>query len=135
MPNDQRLSAVPGPLSREEPRILLVDDDPALLHLLTRWLSGRGASIATARNALEAITLMADTGPCEVVVVDHQLPGMSGLALLEAVRMRWPSCRRVLYTGHADSELVLRAVNHRVLTKQMDPYLVRDAILNLVKER
>ena len=116
-----------------EPRALIVDDDPALLQLMTRWLSNRGVTIETARSGLEALNILRNSDGCQVVVADQQMPGMSGLTLLDIVRKQWPDCQRVLYTGHADSDLVLAAVGHKVLTKQMDMFLVRDAIIRLAK--
>ncbi len=131
MPTDLR--ELRDPVTLVEPRILLVDDDPALLNLLTRWLGGRGATIETARSGVEALTLLSEWEGCEVVVADQQMSGMTGVRLLDAIKLRWPHCRRVLYTGHAHADLVLEAIDHKVLTKQMDLFLIRDAILRLAK--
>lgn len=134
MPTDPSARPSPAPAPDEPPRVLLVDDDPALLQLLRRWLDGYGLLIATASNGLAAIRQL-ERLPVELVVADYYMPGMSGADLLSVVKDRWPACRRILYTGHADSELVREAVEHRVLTKQMDPMLVRDAILRAAKRR
>lgn len=111
---------------------MLVDDDPALLQLLTRWLSGHGVDIRTAHNGLDALTQLEEKS-ADLIVADYYMSGMNGVQLLDAVKFRWPTCRRILYTAHADSEMVLEAVDHRVLTKQMDPMLVRDAIIRAAK--
>lgn len=114
--------------------ILIVDDDPALLQLLGRWLNGRGVEILLASSGIEALTILSERdGDVSVIVADHYMPGMTGIQLLGAVGNRYPLVRRILYTGFADSELVLSAhVSIRVLTKSMDAGLVRDAILKEV---
>ena len=134
MPTDRddnlSLAAPPTDL----PRVLLVDDDPALLQLLVRWLRGYGLALTTATSGLDALTRF-ENQSFHLIVADYYLPGMNGLRLLDVVKTRWPDCRRILYTAHADSEMVLDAVDHRVLTKQMDMMLVRDAIVNAARQR
>ncbi len=119
--------------ARAEPLVLLVDDDPALLQLLARWLHGHRVRVLTAGDATEALEVLELEEGAAVVVSDYTMPGLDGISLLNQVEARWPLARRILYTGNADSELVLEAVRHKVLTKLMDPVLVRDAILRAAR--
>lgn len=137
MPTDQsgRAGLALNPTATDPPpRVLLVDDDPALLQLLRRWLEGYGLLISTASNGLAAIRQL-ERFPIALVVADYRMPGMDGIQLLDLVESRWPDCRRILWTGVADSEIVREASSHRVLTKQMAPDLVRNAIVRAATRR
>ncbi len=67
------------------PRVLLVDDDPAMLRLLARWLEGAGYGVAQAadgRQALEAIEAQCP----DFLVTDWEMPHVDGLELCRRVR-------------------------------------------------
>ncbi len=59
----------------------------------------------TAEEALKAL----DTDPCDLVVSDLQLPGMSGIDLLGHIRQRWPELPVLIVTAHDGSLLKRRA--------------------------
>ena len=66
-------------------RILVVDDDPALLRVLSVGLGARGHSVVTALNGADALTKAA-LSPLDVIVLDLNLPDMDGLEVCQAVR-------------------------------------------------
>lgn len=127
--NPTTLSLAPRSPALADPTVLLVDDDPALLQLLEHWLTGNGLRILTANNGLEALDALRKEKAVALVVSDYDMPGMNGIALLDEVSRSWPEARRILFTGYADSEVVISARRHRVLTKQMDSTLLKRAIL------
>lgn len=116
------------PDSDPDPAVLLVDDDPFLLGLIARWLGTEPLRLLTAANGLQAIDILSRVS-VRLVVADYRLPGMNGVRLLDAVEERWPDVSRILLTGYADSELVVEARSHKVLSKEMDPGLIKRAIL------
>lgn len=66
-------------------KVLLVDDDPALLRLLSRWLAGAGYSVRTVtdgRKALDAIELECP----DFLITDWMMPHVDGMELCEKVR-------------------------------------------------
>lgn len=79
-------------------RTLVVDDDPAVLELLTSLLGGAGHEVTTAGDGLEARGLLLD-GAFDLCVVDHELPGMTGLEIAGAVRDAGIDTRLVLVSG------------------------------------
>jgi DNA-binding NtrC family response regulator len=79
-------------------------------------------------NGLQALDILSRHS-CRLVVSDYRLPGMNGLRLLDAVQAKWPGCARILLTGYADADLLLEARTHKVLSKEMDPGLIKRAIL------
>lgn len=82
-----------------EPRLLLIDDDIVVLRALSGALSRYG-HVRFATKAEDALTLL-DQEPADLLLVDAELPGMSGLALLEVLARRpAPRARAVLITGH-----------------------------------
>ncbi len=111
--------------------VLFVDDEPNILAGLRRMLRSmrRRRNFLFAGSGREALDLLA-TGSVDVVVSDMRMPGMDGAELLTAVKKRHPGCIRVMLTGHADNEAILRTVGvvHQFLSKPIDPDLLRQVL-------
>jgi two-component system OmpR family response regulator len=67
------------------PRVLVVDDDPALRELLTTYLAANGLSVAAVGDGTGMRTELAAGFP-DAIVLDLMLPGEDGLSLTRAVR-------------------------------------------------
>jgi len=93
-----------------QPRVLIVDDDPLLLNALERQLHGR-FDVTVASGSKEAMRLVISQGPYAVVVSDLRMPGMDGVSFLFCLRQTAPNAVRVLLTGDADMEAAVAAVN------------------------
>ncbi len=68
-----------------QPRILVVDDDPALRELLTGYLSGNGFSVQAVGDGVALRAALAGGFP-DAIVLDLMLPGEDGLALTRGIR-------------------------------------------------
>ena len=90
--------------------MLIVDDDPDVRKVLSRFLSERGFDVRTAGNGQEALARIGEDPP-EVIVSDIRMAGINGIELLQAVRARFPGIPCILMTGHGDSSAV-HAVQH-----------------------
>jgi PAS domain S-box-containing protein len=92
-------------------RILIVDDDEALLEALPEALRLRMHSIAidTAESAPEAIELIREVD-YDAIVSDIKLPGMDGLALLNEINELRPGTPTLLITGHGEHDLAVQAL-------------------------
>ncbi len=93
------------------PRILLVDDDPALLEALPEALRLRldGIEIDTSETASDALERLR-ASDYDAIVSDIKMPGMDGLALLaEAAEIR-PGVPVLLITGHGEHDLAVQAL-------------------------
>lgn len=66
-------------------RVLIVDDDPAVLSALRRALALEGYDVLTAQEGQEALDLASTAAP-DLVVLDIMLPGVDGLALCQGIR-------------------------------------------------
>jgi len=65
-------------------RILVVEDDPHILRLISMWLQRQGHVVFEARNGLAARDLV-HAEPVDILVSDINMPGMDGLALIDSV--------------------------------------------------
>jgi HD-like signal output (HDOD) protein/CheY-like chemotaxis protein len=112
-------------------RVLFVDDEPHVLEGLRRALhSVRGEIEAEYAEGGPAALAALARSDFDVVVTDMRMPGMDGIALLEEVEERYPHVARVVLSGYAEHQLLVRAVGlaHQCLTKPCDPQLLLAAI-------
>jgi two-component system, OmpR family, response regulator MprA len=82
------LTRVQEQAREEAPRVLIVDDDEALLAALDLALTRRGFRVVTAREAGEAFGRLEDSGRVDLIVLDVMMPGMDGVTLCRLLRDR-----------------------------------------------
>ena len=94
-----------------ETRILIVDDDPALLEALPEAVQLRISEIVvdTCDSALAAVQRI-EARDYDAIVTDIKMPGMDGLALLSIIREKRPATPTLLITGHGEGDLGVRAM-------------------------
>ena len=101
-------------------RILFVDDEPLVLTGLQRMLRSLTPEwdMEFVGSGAQALVRMAEA-PFDVVVADMQMPGMNGAELLTEVMRLYPKTVRLILSGHADKNLILKCVNstHQYLSK------------------
>lgn len=107
---------------REALRILLVDDDPAVARLVLTVLQGGGFAEPT--HVTLGAEALAQAEQSDIVLLDHQLPDMSGLAVLEALAGRPTAPAVVVITGQGSETLAAQA-----LRLGAEDYLIKDASL------
>jgi two-component system response regulator MprA len=71
--------------THQEPRILIVDDDPAVTSLLRRGFAYEGYRVDTAASGAEALSVARERPP-DLVVLDIMMPGMDGLEVCRRLR-------------------------------------------------
>ena len=96
-------------MPRETRKILLVEDDREQAYLFVSVLGLSGYDVVTELNAEAALARLAEDG-FDLVLVDWDLPGMMGDALIAEVKTRHPGVKTVLFSNHANIEPVARAV-------------------------
>lgn len=119
------------------PRILIVDDEVAVLDGLRRQLRKR-FDVRTATGGEDALRLLASADEAVAVIVsDMRMPEMDGATLLGRVRRQHPDVVRILLTGQADTQSAIAAVNegsiHRFLTKPCPPEVLVDELTSAVE--
>jgi DNA-binding NtrC family response regulator len=107
-------------------RILVVDDEPALLRLLEQYLVRSGHEVETCGSASRALELYGDDPAAySLVVADLRMPGMSGEELLEKLMQRNPSIRIVVCSGYPFEHLERRPGIERQIRFVQKPFLPR----------
>jgi CheY-like chemotaxis protein len=92
-----------APATGQVPRVLCVDDEPAMLAVLQRTL-GAQFEVVTELDPLAALELV-QHGRFSVVISDMKMPGMLGSAFLERVKVLSPSSTRIALTAGLDWQL------------------------------
>lgn len=112
-------------------RILFVDDEPEILTSLRNLLYKERArwDMALANDGPSALKLLRER-TFDVVVSDMRMPGMDGAELLTQIKSEFPMVARIMLSGHADPEAIMRALPalHQVLAKPCEREALRSAI-------
>jgi DNA-binding NtrC family response regulator len=105
------LERIAEKLGREQARVLIVDDDPALLEALPEALRLRmsGVTVDAVNSAAAALDRIA-VRDYDAIIADIKMPGMDGLALLAEIRGRQPETPTLMITGHGEYDLAVRAL-------------------------
>lgn len=115
---------------RTEGKILLVDDDPGLLRLLSIRLRAEGFDVEAVDSAHKALGSLSSFGP-DLVITDLRMDKMDGIELLKELQTRSPGLRVVIITAHGTIPDAVTATQHGAfgfLTKPID----KDELLTLV---
>jgi DNA-binding NarL/FixJ family response regulator len=102
-----------GTLPMASARVVIAEDHPQYRELLCEQLrlSPDLEVVGEARDAWEAIAAVGKQAP-DVLTLDLDLPGMSGLDVLRVVRWYSPKTQVIMLSGHAEEEVVLEALKH-----------------------
>jgi two-component system response regulator GlrR len=89
-------------------RIVVVDDDPGLLRLLSIRLRAEKYEVEPVSNAAAAVDAVAKARP-DLVITDLRMPGSDGISLLRELQRRWPALSVILLTAHGTIPDAVRA--------------------------
>jgi DNA-binding NtrC family response regulator len=90
--------------------ILIVDDDAFVLSALKMTLEMEQFEVTTCSNPIEALRLLTRR-EFTVIISDHRMPGMTGLAFLAECRRLCPHTPRILLTAVVELATVMAAIN------------------------
>jgi len=93
----------------EHPTLLIVDDDDIFRDVLAAAMERRGFAVQCASGVEEAMSLLEAAAP-EYAVVDLNMPGPSGLVLVEALQKMDAGTRTVVLTGYASIVTAVEAI-------------------------
>lgn len=97
-------------------KILIVDDEAAVLRSLERLISRAGYQVITANSGAQALALLADN-PVQIILSDFRMPLMCGNALLKAVKKRSPQVVGLILSAYADFDAVVESLNSGIAYK------------------
>jgi putative nucleotidyltransferase with HDIG domain len=119
-------------------RILFVDDEEDVLEALEDLLRPERYQfeMVFAKGAEAALAALARM-PFDAIVSDMRMPVMDGAELLTRCKTEFPSTARIILTGHADKDSILRAVPvaHQILDKPCDPAILRKTLRSALAVR
>ncbi|MDF1590887.1 MAG: sigma-54 dependent transcriptional regulator [Desulfobacterales bacterium] len=90
------------------PSVLIVDDEPSILHSLSGLLADEGFEVLTASNGYEALKVISSDSP-DLVLLDIWMPGIDGIETLKEIKKDNPNIQVVMITGHGTIETAVEA--------------------------
>jgi DNA-binding response OmpR family regulator len=117
-------------------KVLVVDDDRALNHVLVELLRRAGFDVSSATDGAAAAKFV-EREAFDVVLLDINLPKMSGLEVLQRMRALERTPKVLVMTADETPETVLRAVKdqaYRYVSKPLKPKSVVELVEQMVRE-
>jgi DNA-binding NtrC family response regulator len=119
------------------PRVLVVDDEPSITEMLATVLEYAGYECETCGTGEDALAYLSQAR-FHMLVVDKNLPDLTGLDVIERARRIDPDCEAVVITGYPSLQSILQAIDLRgvdYLTKPLDSIDVMTAVLGRARLR
>lgn len=109
-------------------RILVVDDDPVILDLLSEMLKAGGHQ-PSGVDCAAALQKAFEGPPPELVLLDLQLPDADGLELLPTIKRHWPETEVIMLTGHATFDVAVEATKRGAFHFQPKPFETKSLLI------
>lgn len=120
-------------MNRNPPkRVLVVDDEPMIVSLLSTVLQEKGWDVTGARSGTDGIDQL-DRARFDVILTDLVMPGDSGIDLLRAAKEIHPDVEVILMTGYATADTAIEAMRNGAFHYIMKP-LKPEEVVNLVEK-
>lgn len=113
--------------------VLVVDDEPIVLQVFSRFLSEKGLRTRTAASAEEALAVL-EEGGIACVLADKNMPGMDGMEMLRRVREAQPHCAFIVMTGYASTESAIEALRLGAVDYLQKPFDDLDVVAQRIEE-
>lgn len=114
----------------EQPRVLVVDDEPVIREVLAEFLSMEGFWVRTADHGGSALTELSRHA-FDIVLSDLKMPTMGGIELLAAIRTHTPSVVTVLMTGFGTVETAIEAMKQGAYDYILKPFKMEEVVHTL----
>ena len=111
-------------------KILLVDDDPRLLKLLSMRLRAAEFEVQTAGSGQQALGVL-DVYHPHLIITDLRMEGMDGLAFFSAVQQKYPSLPVIILTAHGTIPDAVEATHKGIFSYLTKPFDSQQLILNI----
>ncbi len=121
--------------TKRKARILVVDDDPGLLRLLTIRLRAEQYDVEAVESAAQALVAASRFRP-DLVITDLRMDQMDGIGLLKELQQRWPGLKVIILTAHGTIPDAVQATQMGAfgfLTKPVDKQELLDQVHKALK--
>lgn len=112
--------------------VLIAEDDAAISGNLEKALVRKGLNVITTANGIEALSLIKDKKP-QVLLLDINLPGISGMKILEETKKLDGGLKVIVITGTFDSETEKQAKERGVYAFLKKPFMI-EVVFKLLDE-
>jgi len=117
---------------KARPKILLVEDDRQIVTALTRVLTDEGYDVTHAHDGTKGLSL-ATAEPCDLVITDFKLPGVTGMDLVQNLHDARPRLPVILMTAHGTTDTAIEATKLGAYDYLLKPFEMPD-LLALVEK-
>jgi PAS domain S-box-containing protein len=127
-----------APLVQGNGRVLVVDDVDLLRNFTQKFMQTMGLNVLAAGSGKQAIEVLEKSAePVDLVFTDYNMPGMTGLELIEEVTKRWPKTKFILVSGFLNDATYARIkqCHISVLAKPYDMQDASEIILEKLAEK
>src|SRR5690606_20568339 len=125
-----------APMSTARARILIVDDEEAILETMAFTFEDE-YDVLTATSARQALEILDAQGPIAAVITDQRMPEITGVEFLARVCSLHPNTTRIILTGYADGDAMVRAINeghvYAYVTKPWEPEELKQLVHRAVE--
>ncbi len=116
----------------EGSKILLVDDSPDIIQLISDFLAPYSCEVYKASTGKQAIDLLSGKD-VEIVILDVKLPDTDGISLLDTIRLQDPTIAVVMITGYNDPDMIIEAMKKGASDFLMKPFSIDKLLLGIMK--
>jgi response regulator RpfG family c-di-GMP phosphodiesterase len=116
----------------EGSKVLLVDDSPDVVEILTDFLNMNGCKVHSAATGRAATEILSKE-EIEIVILDIKLPDVNGISLLDIIKVRNPTIAVIMITGHHDPNFVVEAMKKGASDFLMKPFEFDKLMLSMMR--
>jgi excisionase family DNA binding protein len=109
--------------TREQPEVLVVDDDAAVRELLAKALTGAGYQVEVAVDGPSALVKLGEKA-YDLMITDLKMPGLDGLSVIREARRTCPSLPVIVITGYSSEATAIEAIDLGVAGYLTKPFRV-----------
>ena len=119
-------------MSQQNATVLWCDDEIELLKPQVLFLQDKGYNVMTTSNGQDAIEMVKDN-PIDVVILDEQMPGLSGLETLSRIKSMQPTMPVVMITKNEEENIMEEAIGSQISDYLIKPVKSNQILLSLKK--
>lgn len=94
--------------NRDRARLLIVDDNEGVRHLVSRWLEKAGFRVQEASDGAEAVEKVREEPP-DIILADIRMPKIDGIELARIIKREYPGIKIVLMTAYSSPQTIAQA--------------------------
>ncbi|WP_028580927.1 EAL domain-containing protein [Desulfogranum japonicum] len=113
--------------------ILVVDDEPQIVQVLSRIFRRGKYRVLSAYNGKQALEILA-LNQVQIVISDHLMPGMTGVELLTTIKKLYPDTTRIILSGQSNVSIIIEAINQGAIWKYFTKPIETELLYNAVRK-